>query len=714
MKLFSKTLLFFISLILLQWLFSVIIITNLVKKDNIAKIRIALSGEAALVYESHNSWKRNIWKKLITLKEDKAIAYEIFNFSPAKKNTLMVHLKSMFIRSGIDYIVIRDNSNNSYDIISLKISTITIADVKHISNNKTFPNLKIMSLGNDLVMVGVVKIEMVGDSSIDIFLIKKMDNEYCDYLTLNRHSQASFFMDGKYISGAIMDPVSQWLEDLTGLKTAYREIDNVEISGIYYSIAIQKLENLYNEINNTYYILQLVTFLSNQPYVERLAVIREILVYVTLSVTLFTILLSLLFSRNITNPIMVLLKAMYRVKSGNYDTSLCLIGKNEITRLYEGFNEMAAKLGKDKLVMQNYINEIIILNEYNEKIINSIHSGIIIVDRHIIIEKANRYFFEAFSLIEDDIIGKALELLSLDIIDREVINDIRLIITGERRSLSCIKRSRHKAVYEVKFYPLYSSNEHAQSVSGCIIVAEDISQKIEFEEKIFQAEKLSSLSMLSAGVAHEINNPLSSIMSNVQNLLEDEKEKNKEVPLKLIEQETRRIAQIVQELLKFSSMNAEADAEADVNAVIFQVTGLIKYAIKQEKQISITTSLEGNLPLARINENEFKQLMINLITNAIQAIDEKGQIEVKSFYSNKKGRIFVVVIDSGKGIPQEIISRIFDPFFTTKKNGEGTGLGLSIVYGIIKKYSGDIAISSKEKQGTTAQLSILPIKEMGI
>ena len=305
-----------------------------------------------------------------------------------------------------------------------------------------------MSLGNDLIMAGVVKIKKIGDSSIDIFLIKKMDNEYCDYLTLNRHSQASFFVDGKYISGAIMDPVSQWLEDLSGLKTAYREIDNVEISGIYYSIAIQKLENLYNEINNTYYILQLVTFLSNQPYAERLAVIKKILVYVTLSVTLFTILLSLLFSRNITNPIMVLLKAMYRVKHGNYDASLRLIGKNEITRLYEGFNEMAAKLGKDKLVMQNYINEISILNEYNEKIINSIPSGIIIVDRHIIIEKANRYFLEVFSLIEDDIKGKALELLSLDIIDREVINDIRLIITGKRRSLSCIKRSRHKVVYE--------------------------------------------------------------------------------------------------------------------------------------------------------------------------------------------------------------------------------------------------------------------------
>jgi two-component system NtrC family sensor kinase len=261
-------------------------------------------------------------------------------------------------------------------------------------------------------------------------------------------------------------------------------------------------------------------------------------------------------------------------------------------------------------------------------------------------------------------------------------------------------------VYEIKLYPLAGTGELNDESAGCVFTVDDISEKIEFEEKIFQAEKLSSLSVLSAGVAHEINNPLSSIMSNVQNLIEEEEKEDKKISLKWIEQETRRIARTVRELLNFSSSDAAANTGANVNEVIAQVINIIKYSINKEKDISFKTEFENGLPCAVINEDELQHVIINLINNSIQAVEDSGTVFVCTFSHKNNHAINIVVEDDGKGIAEEHIPHIFDPFFTTKHNGEGTGLGLSVVYGIVRKYNGHIKVDSKLGQGTRISLVI--------
>jgi len=359
--------------------------------------------------------------------------------------------------------------------------------------------------------------------------------------------------------------------------------------------------------------------------------------------------------------------------------------------------------------MQNYIDEITFLNEYNEKIIHSIHAGIVIVNRGFIIEKVNSHFLTFFGLCEEEVIDREITDVNLDIFDEEIISDVKSILTAYIRTSARIKRSGNRYVFELKLYPFYTTRdtETTSDIFGCVIVVEDISKKIKFEEKIFQAEKLSTISMLSAGVAHEINNPLSSIMSNVQNLIEDDDTDGKQsIALKWIEQETRRIAKIVRELLTFSSTNPNALIDSDINAVIRQVINLITYSIKSDHRATIIQQLNSDLPRAMINEDELKQVMINLINNSIQAIEESGEIHIKSCYRPNDRMIEIVVEDNGIGIPREIMQRIFDPFFTTKKNGEGTGLGLSVVYGIIKKHNGHITIDSSEYKGTTVKIAI--------
>ncbi len=709
MKLFTKTLLFFIALIIFQAVLTLTIITNIVKKNNMEDAKAELANEAAMVYEGYNSWKRNIWKKLISLKKDTTVVDAVRYYTPSTRPFLVSTLHSKFIRSGIDFIVVKEGEKTR-EVIPFTLNTNTLSDMKNLVNNRPHPYIQVTRLAGSLALAGAVQLQKNDSTSVDLFLVKKIDKNFCDQLTLNRNSKATFFLDNDYALGPFNKPLDGSTVSLTQMSTAYEEFYNISINKSYYNIAGQKLENL-SKTDSHRATLYLVTFVSNEPYMKRLALIRKTAIIVTFTATLLTILLSFFFSRNITSPIKKLLNAMLKVKEGTYDRTVHIKGKNEISRLFEGFNDMALKLNEDKKIMQNFIDEITYLNEYNEKIIHSIHAGIVIVNQDLIIEKVNSHFLAFFGLHEEEVINREIAEIELDIIDEEIISDVKAILTARDKTSARIKRSGNRYVFELKLYPFFKTHETASDIFGCVIVVEDVGKKIEFEEKIFQAEKLSTISMLSAGVAHEINNPLSSIMTNVQNLIEDnDADREKIIALKWIEQETRRIAKIVRELLTFSSTNPHTLIDSDVNTVIRQVINLITYSIKSEHRATIFQQLNSNLPRARINEDELKQVMINLINNSIQAIEESGEINIKSRYRPKDNMIEIVVKDNGIGIPREITQRIFDPFFTTKKNGEGTGLGLSVVYGIIKKYNGRITINSMKQSGTTVKFVVPSVK----
>jgi len=706
-KLFTKTLFFFIALIIFQAVLTLTIITNIVRKNNMEDAKEELTNEAAMVYEGYNSWKRNIWKKLISLKNDTMVVDAVRYYTPSTRPFLVSALHSKFVRSGIDYIVVKEGGK-APEVIPLTLNTITLSDVKNLVNTLPHPYIQVTKIAGSLAMIGIVQLRKNDSTSVDLFLVKKIDNKFCDQLTLNRNSKATFFLDNDYMIGPFDRPLDGSTLNFKQMSTAYKEFYDISIDKSYYNIAGQKLESL-GKSDSHGVTLYLVTFVSNEPYTKRLDLIRKIAIIVIFTATLLTILLSFFFSRNITSPIKRLLNAMLKVKEGTYDRTIHIKGRNEISRLFEGFNDMALKLNEDKKIMQNYIDEITFLNEYNEKIIHSIHAGIVIVNRGFIIEKVNSHFLTFFGLCEEEVIDREITDVNLDIFDEEIISDVKSILTAYIRTSARIKRSGNRYVFELKLYPFYKTRETetTSDIFGCVIVVEDISKKIKFEEKIFQAEKLSTISMLSAGVAHEINNPLSSIMSNVQNLIEDDDTDGKQsIALKWIEQETRRIAKIVRELLTFSSTNPNALIDSDINAVIRQVINLITYSIKSDHRATIIQQLNSDLPRAMINEDELKQVMINLINNSIQAIEESGEIHIKSCYRPNDRMIEIVVEDNGIGIPREIMQRIFDPFFTTKKNGEGTGLGLSVVYGIIKKHNGHITIDSSEYKGTTVKIAI--------
>lgn len=230
----------------------------------------------------------------------------------------------------------------------------------------------------------------------------------------------------------------------------------------------------------------------------------------------------------------------------------------------------------------------------------------------------------------------------------------------------------------------------------------------ETQMQISQSEKLASMGRLAAGVAHEINNPLTSIL-NFAHLLRNKKEQSEEDKndIDIIIQETNRVRKIVRELLDFARQSNIKKEWIDVQKIIQQLVLIIKKQ-KDFSKISIIENYTRELKTICVDKNQMQQVFLNLLLNAAEAISEQGTITITTSVINEEFTISIQ--DTGCGIKSEDIHKVFDPFYTNKKVGKGTGLGLSVSYGIIQQYGGNIEVESKIGKGTIFRV-ILPLKE---
>ena len=716
MKLFTRSLLFFISVIVFQSGLTILLITNISKRSNLEDAGKELRQEAGIVAENYNSWKRSIWK---SLNEISSTAQFSELLEEPQEEHLQEVLREKLSASGVDAFVLKYAAHHQIDIQPLTYNNFLLSDLQGLENFKTHPYLELRILANQLCLVGVTRLFLnegrhaEQELFVDLFLLKRLSEEFCRQLVLNRRSHAIFFLGTRYAGGTLQENALSEIPEFRDFNPPLRERSHIGIEKSGYNFSVQKIERVFAAEGEQ--DLFLATLVDNSSYVQRVDLLEKIVIYVSILAALLTIALSLFFSRNMTRPIHTLLYAMQRIRSGQYDIGIRKRSSSEFGTLEKGFNEMALKIRQDKEQMEDFIREITMLKDYNENIIRSMRVGMLIVNEAMRIEKVNTAFLEIFTLREAQLLHAPLWELSLDIIDEELVNKVQDILDGRSEEFTTITRAKRNRVYEVKLSPMDGhdgQNTEERKNLGCILVVEDISRKIEFEEKIFQAEKLSSISMLSAGVAHEINNPLGSIMTNVQNLLDEEEDEERSISLKWIEQETRRIARIVRELLDFSSSNLGRTQQSDVNTVIEETVSLIGYSLKKTQDIRIRKEFDFDIPRARISQDELKQIVINLVKNSIHALDGSGEILLRTSYKADDDRVEVSIRDSGKGIREEDVPRIFDPFYTTKDNGEGTGLGLSVVYGIINKYKGTIAVNSKEGEGTQICLAIPTVTDV--
>jgi two-component system, NtrC family, sensor kinase len=229
---------------------------------------------------------------------------------------------------------------------------------------------------------------------------------------------------------------------------------------------------------------------------------------------------------------------------------------------------------------------------------------------------------------------------------------------------------------------------------------------VRLEEQLQISEKMASIGLLAAGVAHEVNTPLTGISSFTQMLLEGaDPEDPKTRLLEKIERQTFRAAKIVNGLLTLSRPASAATGDRvvlDVNIVISDVLSLLEHQLEMHR-IKVRRELSETPALTRAMEHKLQQVFLNLFLNAKDAMPRGGWLSVST--RNDGDRVLVEVADTGSGIPSEYLARIYDPFFTTKAIGQGTGLGLSITYGIVREHDGTIDCDSVIGQGTRFSLS---------
>ena len=228
----------------------------------------------------------------------------------------------------------------------------------------------------------------------------------------------------------------------------------------------------------------------------------------------------------------------------------------------------------------------------------------------------------------------------------------------------------------------------------------------EMQDSLIQSEKLASLGKMAAGIAHEINNPLTSILINSHLLLEktDDDPYTKE-SLNLITEETSRCSSIVKGLLEFSRQNPPKKEPADINMLIANTSALLENQFKFQN-IEVKKDFDSNLPNVKIDTSKIRQVLWNLMINASEAMPDGGKLIISTSLSENEKKVVIKITDTGKGIPKENINKLFDPFFTTKESG--SGLGLAVTYGIIQQHQGSIKADSEVGRGTTFTV-VLPI-----
>ena len=240
---------------------------------------------------------------------------------------------------------------------------------------------------------------------------------------------------------------------------------------------------------------------------------------------------------------------------------------------------------------------------------------------------------------------------------------------------------------------------------GVVETVTDMTESRQTRVQLMQAEKMASLGKLSAGVAHQLNNPLGSITLFAKLIMEEhDLSASAKNDLERILADAERCGDIVRELLEFSRQTNHLMLPCNVNKALLRTIFLLEnQALFQN--ITIEKNISDTLPQIRANEQQLNHVFMNIILNAAQSMENNGALKISSDFITAENSVEVRVSDSGCGMTEEVLKNIFDPFFTTREEGKGTGLGLSIVYGIMKNHDGAVTAKSDFGKGSTIILT---------
>ena len=522
-----------------------------------------------------------------------------------------------------------------------------------------------------------------------VFILDKKNNVIA-------HTFTSAFPDGFHMANSILPEQSNSIKLL--------KIGKLSV----YDVAVPVTEGIYQ--------IGVVHVGLNKNHIDTLiGKLRTTFVGFVSVVTIIFFVISHWLSNYITRPISELTKVSDEISRGNYNIKPDLKNKiegagNEVMLLADSFINMTNRITVSQIK----------LKESEEKYRHLVNSGpnpIFVIDRKTLeILNANPRAEETYGYTIDELTGMLFTNLGpFEYKD----SDLPQEENGywQKPQVVSSKVQYFKKDNSPLYVNLHASPTRYKDRDALIIATTDITEMVEKDNQLIQASKMTNLGEMSAGIAHELNQPLNAIKM-ASEFLEMMIEKNRKIPqqdlydvIKEVSCQVDRSAAIINRLRDFGR---KADFTKEKIFINEPVKGVLEILGRQLRLQNIEVELdldETILPILAHN-NRLEQVIFNLITNARDALNQKQELEedsasrfirIRSFRDGE--RVAITVSDNGIGIPESLRERIFEAFFTTKEMGEGMGLGLSISYGIVKDYGGDVDIESKEGLGTTFKLS---------
>ncbi|GAB6182680.1 c-type heme family protein [Thermodesulfovibrio hydrogeniphilus] len=369
---------------------------------------------------------------------------------------------------------------------------------------------------------------------------------------------------------------------------------------------------------------------------------------------------------------------------------------DEIGELIQSFNQMGKYLYEAQEAIKKYAETL-------QTIFEGITDPLALINRDCSVEMTNHAYRVWIKEGRAAVFSSPCDLQKVDADKPCPLHFLKRVI-DTKKPLSEYWEGDDEKYYFVHFYPIFDEKSEVVKV---VHYVKDITEKMKIEEQMRITEKLAAIGQLSAGLAHEINNPLGGIRLCLHNLTSTEMdEETRKMHIEVINQGLLKIQEIIKQLLDFSKQTELIISKVNVNSLVENVLKLTDYLISK-KQIKVVKNFATDMPEIMVDPNKIEQVFLNIVLNAIQAMDSGEKILTITTYT-QNGKCYISFKDTGPGVPSEILPKIFDPFFTTKPVGQGTGLGLSVSKSIVEQHNGRILVDTSSK-GTTFTVE-LPIQ----
>ncbi len=408
----------------------------------------------------------------------------------------------------------------------------------------------------------------------------------------------------------------------------------------------------------------------------------------------------------ITDPVTRVAEAADRLAAGEEPPKFDISRRDEVGTLAHAFDTMAEELYRTRTQLETMLAE---RTRRLEAMFSNLPVGVLQIDADRTVRAANPAMAEMLGLREDEIVGRRCFQLVGDerhFCEHCLFNRDDIAITRHTRTLR--RGTRNERILDTTIVRVPGTNGNDPTV---LELAHDVTEERRLEAQLIQSSKLASIGQLASGLAHEINNPLGTILLRTDSLLADVEEQGLPDGIRddaeAIQRQASRVSRITEELLTFSRCTNVARSPVDINAVIDSAMVIVglraeKHVVKVER-----TDIEP-VPPVYGNATQLEQVVVNLLANAIDASrpDSVVTVGARTVREETDCPVEIRVEDFGAGIAEDELEHIFDPFYSTKDVGEGTGLGLSISYGIVTAHDGTISVSSRCGEGTIVRVRL--------